>query len=198
MSLEEVLFMKSCLEKGGTILEIGAGYGRTCHTILSLFPNIQEYRIVDFQQMLELSSAYLESVSAENYKKIKFISVDSLREEPVDLVINIDSMQEMSPGAVRLYLDYINSNSLNFYCKNTVAKFCPSLCGWEESENSRIALESGLLRDRINIFSPQELDAAKNHFLEIFSPGNHWGIKSHSASLPWSHYYQALFSKNAH
>ena len=199
LALEEVLFLKTTLELVCSIMEIGAGYGRTCHSILSLFPNITEYRILDLPQMLDLSRAYLKKVSTpENYKKIKFISVGSEEyKEPVDLIINIDSMQEMDEATVLSYLEDINNHGTFFYSNNTVGKFDPVLCGWVESEGSRLAMQSGLLREKINIFCPNELAKAHKNFLKKFAPSPHWSAVHHSTVSPWSHYYQVLFKKNA-
>ena len=44
-----------------TILEIGGGYGRTCHTIMSS-NNIQSYTIADFPNMLKLANEYLQKL----------------------------------------------------------------------------------------------------------------------------------------
>ena len=58
------------LKTTSSVVEIGAGYGRTCHSILSLYPNITEYHIIDFPQMLDLSRAYLKTVGTnENFEK---------------------------------------------------------------------------------------------------------------------------------
>jgi len=61
-ALEEIQFLKSKLPYVNSILEIGCGYGRTCHAILQSFSNIEEYCLVDLPEMLKLSSAYLKNV----------------------------------------------------------------------------------------------------------------------------------------
>lgn len=136
---------------------------------------------------------YLKIVLTKNlFKKIKFISVNELKDMKVDLIINIDSMQEMHENVVLEYMKYINTK--NFYCKNTVGKFNPELCGWEKSENSNMALSSGVLKNIINIFCPDELLKSQKQFMIIFLPTKKWKVLKHSGTSPWSHYYQAIFS----
>lgn len=199
LALQEIIFLKPTLDSIQSVMEIGAGYGRTGHSILSLFPSITEYKILDLPQMLELSRAYLKKVSTpENYKKIKFIPVSSADyKETSDLIINIDSMQEMDEATVLSYLEDIDIYGKFFYSNNTVGKFDPELCGWAESEGSRLAMQSGLLRETVNIFCPDELAKIHKNFLKKFTPSSNWSVIDHSTVLPWSHYYQALFKKNA-
>ena len=196
LALEEAIFLQDKLKTINSVLEIGAGYGRTCHTILSLFPNITRYDIIDLPKMLGLSTLYLKTVATEaNFSKINFIPVGEIGEEKYDLVINIDSMQEMDQKTVESYLQYINNYGEAFYTKNTVGKFEPSLCGWEESEGSKIAHQSGILRDVVNIFCPVELENHRIKFIQKFSPGENWVVKKQADTMPWSHLYQTLFQK---
>jgi hypothetical protein len=196
LAINEFIFLEDLLKETNTILEIGAGYGRTCNTILSLTDNLKEYTIVDLPEMLNLSQIYLKNVlNKELFKKIKFISVNELKNMKVDLIINIDSMQEMHENVVLEYMKYININTKNFYCNNTVGKFSPELCGWEKSENSNMALSSGVLKNIINIFCPDELLKSQKQFMINFLPTKKWKTLKHSATMPWSHYYQAIFSK---
>ncbi|MDR1031778.1 MAG: putative sugar O-methyltransferase [Holosporales bacterium] len=198
MALEEVLFLNDHLTSINSILEIGAGYGRTCHTILSLFPNIEKYTIVDLDQTLDLSRSYLnDTVMQKDFKKIDFVSINNFMKRRAELTINIDSMQEMSHSAVKAYLKYIDDFSRYFYCKNTVGKFAPKLCGFIRSKDCDLALRSGLLTDQLNIFCPLELEKHRKKFLVEFSPGKGWFVEKAGPTFPWSHYYQALFSKNA-
>lgn len=198
MALEEILFLDSIIQQSNTILEIGAGYGRSCHAILSLYPNVKEYNIIDLPEMLKLSSMYLENVSIKNnYRKINFIPIDKILPRNYDLVINIDSMQEMEKETSVFYLDYINQNSKSFYCKNTVGKYLPENFGWKESESSQLAINSGLITDIIDILCPDELKNAQKKFLEVFTPGKLWKVEKHDTPKPWTHYYQALYRKHA-
>jgi len=104
-------------------------------------------------------------------------------------------MQDMSETAASNYLKFIDKNSYGFYCKNTIGKFNPLLCGWKKNTNSDLAMNSGILREVIDIFNPDELRGARGVFLEKFCPGSKWTTEKHSSSQPWTHYYQALYSK---
>jgi putative sugar O-methyltransferase len=82
----------TCFKK---IVEIGAGFGRTCHVLLTMNDSIEEYIIIDLPQMIELSKIYLKKVIPNNFFKIKFISCEDIKEfykTPSDLVININSL----------------------------------------------------------------------------------------------------------
>ena len=202
-ALDECLFLEKTLESSFSILEIGAGYGRTCHSILSLHQSLQSYSIVDFPEMLLLCEKYLAKVlDKETFNKIEFLNFEafSLKEASgvlFDLVINIDSMQEMPEKTVYEYFNFIDRHSKKFYTKNTVGKFSPSLVGAKESVASELALQSGILRESVNIFCPDDLDTAQRRFMEKFSPSRAWTVHSHGEALPWSHYYQALYVRGS-
>jgi len=197
LAIGEIIFLKKKLKKITSILEIGAGYGRTCHSILSLFPNIKFYHIVDLPEMIALSSAYLKKVSnEENFSKVQFVSTNDLFDQEYDLIININSMQEMNPETVEAYLLFIDENAHAFYTKNTVGKFTPAELGFERTKASELAMSSGILRDIVNIFCPKDLKKAQKNFLHKFSPGKTWLVEKEATTEPWSHYYQALYVKN--
>lgn len=194
LALEEVLFLDKTLRSVESIVEIGGGYGRTCHTILSLYPNIKSYTIIDFKQMLELSGAYLKEVNC-SFNKIKFVSVPETLNQKYDLAINIDSMQEMASETVKEYLQKVDEECGFFYSKNTVAKFPPQLCGWTSSKDSELALNSGILTDQIDVFNSIALREYKKKFVRLFRPSNSWNVLNEGDSKPWTHYYQALYKK---
>jgi len=58
LSVEELIFLYSYLPNVQSIVEIGAGFGRTVHGILSNF-DIEKYFIIDLQPVLDLSKKYL-------------------------------------------------------------------------------------------------------------------------------------------
>ena len=133
-SAEEVTFLERIASDIVHALEIGAGYGRTAEALLLLYPYITHYTIVDLASVLKLSRRYLSKIlPAEVYAKINFVAVDDFDEDrlgEVDLVLNINSMQEMSEEVVRAYLSFISRRAQYFYSKNTVGKFVPELCGF--------------------------------------------------------------------
>ena len=115
-----------------SIVEIGAGFGRTCHAILSLSPEIEEYSIVDLDPMLDLSRKYMKLVAPEVFTRIRFVSSNDfeLQEQLApDLVINIDSFQEMPPPIIDEYMNRIVRKAKKFYCKNPLGKYLPEIVG---------------------------------------------------------------------
>ena len=85
------------------IVEIGAGYGRTAHALLSVFPDAA-YTIVDIPPALEISQWYLERVVPG--RDVRFIDasagVPAL--PPFDLAVTISSLHEMTHTVVDQYL----------------------------------------------------------------------------------------------
>ncbi len=201
-ALEECLFIKDAMDSNCSLLEIGAGYGRTCHSIISLFPSINSYSIVDFPQMLNISKAYLSRVlTTKEFDKIQFLDFSQFRDLEkkkiyFDLVMNIDSMQEMPEQTVRDYLNFIDCHAQYFYTKNTLGKFSPEMTGAMSSAQVNPALSSGILRDTINIFCPDELAMAQQNFLIEFSPSKLFSAFKSGKTLAWSHYYQVLYKKS--
>ncbi len=200
-ALEECLFLEDVLRDSSSILEIGAGYGRTCHSIFSLHPTITLYEIVDFPEMLVLSKKYLKQVlDEETFSKIRFVDFRELSlkesENPsYDLVIHINSMQQMPQKTVYEYFNFIDRYAKNFYTKDTVGKFSPAIIGSSESSGTKLALSAGIITEEVNIFCPDAIDVARKRFLARFAPSSAWVLSAHAEAAPWSHFYQALYSR---
>ncbi|MFJ9412531.1 putative sugar O-methyltransferase [Streptomyces sp. NPDC101227] len=185
---------------GAKILEIGAGYGRTCHMVMSNH-DVSGYCIVDLKNTLQLSRAYLRQVLDDSrFKLIDFIEVnsledDSLRSEHFDLCINIHSMTEMSPETVRAYLDLINETCSAFYVKNPVGKYIDkSLDGYLQGQEAvQMALENGPLRQLLDIHDSQAVQAAVPAFIDGYRPGDAWDCVGDSRAIPWSYLWQVLY-----
>lgn len=138
-TIEEIQFLKKQKRKFKNIIEIGAGYGRSSHSIINFF-NIENYVIIDLKNINLLSKNYLSNnLPISQFKKIKFIDFENfnfdqnyfenilklINIKKFDLVINIDSFQEMEKPLIKNYLSYFSRISKNFYFKNTVAKYFP-------------------------------------------------------------------------
>lgn len=100
LAVQEVLFVGQSMDAGDCrhIVEIGAGFGRTCHAFLALWETVESYTIIDLPPLLNLSRAYLGKVlPPSDLTRVRFIATESpqWRAMASDLVINIDSMQEM-------------------------------------------------------------------------------------------------------
>ena len=111
-----------------TVCELGAGYGRTAHALLSLRPGFR-YVIVDIPPALYVSQRYLSAVYPNrkvfkcrpfaSYAQIKeefessqlvFLlpsQIELLPDECFDLFINISSLHEMSLEQIRYYFAQI-------------------------------------------------------------------------------------------
>ena len=201
-SLKEFLFLKENIKKKiFNIIEIGAGYGRTCHTFLSLNNNIKKYLIIDFPEMLSLSSRYLKkALDNKNFKKISFIDANQNLNNITGLnlknclTININSFNEMSDDAFNIYIELINKIGGFFYTKNPVAKFNdPDIT--TNIKRKIIALNTGQIKKVINIFDQKELIKAKKNYIQTYLPSKKWKIISIKFSRPLIYYLQALYEK---
>jgi hypothetical protein len=88
----------------GNILELGAGYGRTAYSLLSVFPEAT-YTIVDIEPAISISRWYLSQLFAP--ERLRFVSpedAEALATGSVDLALTISSLQEMSTPDVGRYL----------------------------------------------------------------------------------------------
>jgi putative sugar O-methyltransferase len=91
-----------------SILEVGAGYGRTAYALMSIYP-AATYTIVDIEPALGISRWYLSQLFAPD--RLRFLTpdqVDELETGSVDLALSISSLQEMTPSQVAGYLGLID------------------------------------------------------------------------------------------
>jgi putative sugar O-methyltransferase len=187
---------------GAEVLEIGAGYGRTCHAMLSNH-DLARYRIIDLPNTLRLSTAYLGRVlTEEQFAKIEFVPVDhvgALEPAVFDLCVNIHSFTEMLPETVRDYLDLIDRGCRAFYVKNPLGKFLDkTLDGhFKGGEAVRLALETGPLRQVLDIFDSEAIEAAVPAFVDAYRPGDGWECAAHARAVPWSYFWQALYKNGS-
>ena len=198
--LNEMKFLNNVLRGITSICEIGAGYGRLAHSILSLYPSVEKYFIFDLKAVLSLSKNFLAKVlPRETYKKIVFLSVEqdsnNFNKISVDLCIGTNVFQEMESKVILNYLDWADKSCQFFYSNSTVGKFQPDLCGFTKDTSTKNALSSGLLTEIINIFNKDELKIARLKFIEAFKPSSNWECVKHATCTPWPHYYQALYHK---
>ncbi len=87
-----------------TILEVGAGYGRTAYVLLNLFPDAS-YTVVDIEPAISISQRYLtELFPARPLRFMHPAEATTLPTASVDLALSISSLQEMTSEQVALYL----------------------------------------------------------------------------------------------
>lgn len=189
--------------QGASVMEIGAGYGRTCHTILSNH-DITGYTIVDLDNTMRLSRKYLSEVlDGKQFAKITFIeagNADSALESMwFDLCINIHSMAEMTPETVQDYLGLIGRTCASFYVKNPVGKHTDkSMDGHPEgTEAIQMAMETGPLRQVLDIHDTVAVNAAVPDFIAAYRPGENWTCAANGRAIPWSYFWQAIYKNDA-
>jgi putative sugar O-methyltransferase len=202
LALDEFLFLESAIDLPSlrSIVEIGAGFGRTCHTLVALTAaEIKQYTIVDLPQILELSRRALAKLVPAHYRKIRFIDArnehewDKLR---ADLVINIDSFQEMLPHTIDSYMRRIVSRCGAFYGKNPIAKYDPSSVGLVADP---VALQDvfslGYCRDTIDIFNDEALKAARPSYIEAYRPASNWKVIAERPMALFPYYHHVLYRR---
>ncbi|MEU8250460.1 putative sugar O-methyltransferase [Nonomuraea sp. NPDC048916] len=187
--------------RGARVLEIGAGYGRTCHTILSNH-DLSGYCIIDLKNTLRLSRRYLREVLDDTqFAKISFVEVDdvesALASRDFELCVNIHSLTEMPPQTVQAYLDLIAGSCSAFFVKNPVGKFFDkSLDGHSKGDEAvRIALEAGPLRQVVDIYDNQAVEDRVADFIAAYRPAESWQCVADGRAIPWSYFWQAIFKK---
>lgn len=100
----EVAAMRRALDgrRPRRILEVGAGYGRTGHALLSVFPDAA-YTIVDIEPALSISRWYLGGLFPD--RELAFLTPDqSDQARGVDLAVSISSLHEMTHEQIAGYL----------------------------------------------------------------------------------------------
>lgn len=198
--LEAAFIEKNVNLRGASVIEIGAGYGRTCHGLLSNFV-LSRYTILDLRNALKLSRRYLSSVlDASQFEKIDFFEVDRFDEaftNDYDLCLNIDSFAEMESDTVRLYLRLIDEHCRHLYVKNPVGKYLKTAVDSRTAgdETVSMAMETGILRDIVDIYDSEAVSAAAEKFLAAYCPSPSWACLDHGWAKPWSYYWQAVYRK---
>lgn len=128
LAADELVFLEQTktLSKVKSVIEIGAGFGRTAHAVIENFLNIEEYTIIDLPEVLDLSKIYLKTVIPDQFSRLKFINAfDDYKIVNADLFINIDSFQEMYPDTIMEYYEHVISRCAYIYIKNPVGKYYP-------------------------------------------------------------------------
>ena len=202
-AVRELRFMSGHVElDGATVLEIGAGYGRTCHAMLSNFsPAV--YHVVDLDNSLALARNYLSAVLTDaQLARVRFHRVDEvdgvLADTEFDLCVNIDSFAEMDPETVRAYLGFVATRSRHLYVNNPVGKYRDkSLDGHSQGTAVvDLAMRTGLLRDVVDIHDNRAVRAAAGRFRAAYRPGGDWSCVADGPTVPWTFYWQALYRRD--
>jgi putative sugar O-methyltransferase len=198
----ELEFISNVVELGhANVLEIGAGYGRTCHAMISNH-DIASYSIIDLPNPLEVARKYLRIVLDERqFSKISFVRSDDVASLPegvrYDLCVNINAFGEMTGETVRNYLHFIAGHCDYFYTKNQVGKYLDkSLDGHSQGDEVvAYALSSGPLRDIIDIYDSNATEAQRPKFIDAYRPGREWVCVADGWGIPWAFYWQAVYHR---
>ncbi len=199
-ALEEFLFLESAFDLRAvrSVVEIGAGFGRTCHTLLALSDRIERYVIVDLAEVLELSRRVLAKAVPDQMHKIEFIdAVDTgaWHKVSADLAINIDSFQEMPPATIASYMSALISRCGYFYVKNPVAKYDPASIGItvDNSPTFTDVFSLGLCHDIVDVFDDVELAKARKAYLLAYRPTPSWQLVADSPMSMFPYLQHALY-----
>ena len=94
-----------------SVVEIGAGYGRTAYGILTRYPEAA-YTVIDIRPALDISRWYLETLFPD--RQLTFIDAAGGVPElpPYDLAISISSLHEMTVELVDEYLGLLDRAAL--------------------------------------------------------------------------------------
>lgn len=204
LSVEEMFFLNSELKNIKSILEIGPGFGRLAHSVLSQYSNINKYYIIDLPWMLNISKIFLKkALSKKNFSKIIFISVEEyaqsifkkkfLKKNFFDLCINIDSFQEMPKNTVFDYLRFIQKTCKKFYSKNAICKYAPSIVDIKLKDETeyQTALKMGICQNVIDIYNSNELLKQQKTYLKSFCPSG-FKVKIHEQCYGQYLYYHSV------
>lgn len=200
-SVEECLFIDRCadLAKLRSVIEIGAGFGRTCHAIVSLGERLESYTIVDLPSMLNLSRAVLAKAVPEHLDKIKFVDatdVAAWQQLKADLAININSFQEMPEATIDAYMSDLVSNCAHAYIKNPVGKYTPESVGLEIKDKRTMhdVFTIGRCRDVIDIFDEDALNTARRRYVDLYKPARGWTLIADEPLEMVPYFHHAFYS----
>jgi hypothetical protein len=204
LAVGEFLFLESAIDMASirSVVEIGAGFGRTCHALLALGDKarLEQYTIVDLPQVLELSRRVLAQVVPDQFGKIRFIDATqgSWRGLRADLAINIDSFQEMPPSTIDAYMQGLISGARYFYVKNPIGKYDPSTIGLPALDPQKMqdVFSLGYCRNVIDIFNDATLAAARPHYVEAYRPDADWRLVADRPMDLFSYYHHAIYARS--
>jgi putative sugar O-methyltransferase len=204
-SVDEFLFLDSAMDTRSidNVIEIGAGFGRTCHALTRLLPRLNSYTIIDLPQLLKLSRAVLTRTVPDQIDKISFVDAtdeDAWRGMESDLIINIDSFQEIPPQTIDNYYEHIIRNARAFYVKNPIGKYAPESVGAgtpQDPARLQDVFSLGYCRDVIDIFDEDALLPARAEFVAAYAPGPDWRTAAQAPMELVPYYHNTLYLRDA-
>lgn len=199
LAAQEAAFLLDAKIAPRTIVEVGGGFGRTCHALMrNLQP--ERYTIVDLPQTLALSRAYLRRVlEPSEYERLEFLPNEAANSAPIaDIWINIDSFAEMEPDVVRAYLGIVDRQASYFYCRNPICKYSTQMIGATEAspESVAAAMASGVCRQLTDIFSETALESMRDPAERAYQPSARWAVMRSRPSSPYRYYQHLLYRRS--
>ena len=204
-AIEEYTFLNRNLnfDKINHVVEIGAGFGRTSQALIRLVGSIKKYSIIDIPEVLLLSSRYLKKVLVKkDFAKLNFVNALSLPRDNrdfdhVDLVINIDSFQEMPQETIRYYFERIVSRSRFFYSKNAIGKYSPESVGLYDINQKQLldVFSLGLSTEVIDIFNKGELKVARRKHVAQYRPSRVFSVIAQEPLGMFPYYLNVLYGR---
>lgn len=120
-SIIEIQFLERHLDisRAGnlTMLDIGAGYGRLAHRVVSALPNVAEYICTDTHPISSfVSDYYLRYRGLEGRAKVVPLDEieDALQSRTVDIAVNIHSFSECRTAAIAWWLALLEKQHVRY------------------------------------------------------------------------------------
>lgn len=115
-SLEEVRSISQGIDLHTiqSVVEIGAGYGRTAYALLKKYPHLK-YTIVDIEPALGIAQHYL-NATLDN-PPITFLHPTEIDGLTADLFISISLFDELTPQEIDAYFGAVDRGGKYFYYK---------------------------------------------------------------------------------
>ena len=119
-SIAEIYFLDRHLgigsRRGFRILDIGAGYGRLAHRMMTALPGIHSYHCTDAVAVSTfVCDYYLRFRGVDRVRVVPLDMIDStLEDHPVDLAINIHSFPECRREAIEWWARLLNKHRVKY------------------------------------------------------------------------------------
>jgi hypothetical protein len=117
-----------------------------------------------------------------------------------DLVINIDSFQEMERETIEFYYKSIINNSKYFFCKQPVGKYDPEIVGLKniEREDLSYIYKLGYCNEIIDIFDSSSIANAGKIYRNKYLPNSNFSIVDFANCSIFEYYQMVLYENTTH
>lgn len=189
LAAEELCFVEQHFQPNAfSVTEIGGGFGRTAHAVLSLFSNCNLYTIVDLPPVLELAKNYSATVlDASDFKRVNFVHASHFlghSRKPSNLAVQIDGFQEFREQDVVDYLAFFSRCDFAFV-STPIGKYAASKAGLRDMDGDaqQVALQSGRLLSLVDPWDCDDLDRHRSAAVEAYMPADMTVVASEPSHL---------------